>query len=87
MPFPGIGNDVRINMPVRVTSGLDTPILREGPGDPRNPSQSGGGMLDLPPCVFAAAAVPSVKLTSYSILISSAYWDTNDRDWDDGEKD
>ncbi|KAH9884970.1 hypothetical protein C8Q73DRAFT_718674 [Cubamyces lactineus] len=65
VPFPGIGNDVRISMPVRVTSGLDAPILRDGPDDPRNPPRPREGMLDLPP----------------------AYWDANDRDWDDGEKD
>ncbi|RPD67560.1 hypothetical protein L226DRAFT_529885 [Lentinus tigrinus ALCF2SS1-7] len=75
VPFPGIGNDVRIDVPVTIVSGIDAPLCRA----PRPISQAAAlgeqglgyapqppAMLDLPP----------------------AYWDVTGRGWGDlGEKD
>ena len=44
MPFPGIGNDLKLEVPVKVTSGIDKPLAKDDPG-----SDSAPPPLDLPP--------------------------------------
>ncbi|KAI0677776.1 hypothetical protein C8Q78DRAFT_110275 [Trametes maxima] len=47
VPFPGVGNNVEVVMPVTVTSGIDVPIIRDRPG-----AETSGALtefLDLPP--------------------------------------
>ncbi|KAI0832909.1 hypothetical protein BC628DRAFT_1335882 [Trametes gibbosa] len=34
VPFPGIGNDVLLSIPITITSGIDAPLARDGPGAP-----------------------------------------------------
>ncbi|KAI0328193.1 hypothetical protein GY45DRAFT_1338282 [Cubamyces sp. BRFM 1775] len=56
VPFPGVGNDLHINMPITVTSGIDAPVLRDqlvdvGPGAGDSSSQN---ILDLPPAYWDA---------------------------------
>ncbi|RPD67562.1 hypothetical protein L226DRAFT_529889 [Lentinus tigrinus ALCF2SS1-7] len=72
VPFPGIGNDVRMDVPVTIVSGIDAP-LSTGISQVAAPGERGVGyaaqpplMLDLPP----------------------AYWDVTGRGWGDlGVKD
>ncbi|KAI0665732.1 hypothetical protein C8Q78DRAFT_985738 [Trametes maxima] len=52
VPFPGLGNDVQLNMPVTVTSGIDTPVVRDDPGT-QEPGMN-PGLLDLPPAYWDA---------------------------------
>ncbi|KAI0355530.1 hypothetical protein OH77DRAFT_1425040 [Trametes cingulata] len=60
VPFPGLGNDVKVTMPIMLSSGIETPIVRD---DPRSSTHGAPDFLDLPP----------------------AYWDANNRDWDDNK--
>ncbi|KAI8989923.1 hypothetical protein BD414DRAFT_460256 [Trametes punicea] len=48
VPFPGIGNNLHIGMPITVSSGLDAPILREE----LNASAQSPSFLDLPPAYW-----------------------------------
>ena len=53
VPFPGIGNDLKLEVPVHVTSGIDKPVPREP-----SPADSDGAdrpppALDLPPSVLS----------------------------------
>ena len=48
VPFPGVGNNVKLEVPVNITSGIDQPLPRDqtdGESDDPPP------ILDLPPCV------------------------------------
>ncbi|KAH9854831.1 hypothetical protein C2E23DRAFT_893725 [Lenzites betulinus] len=47
VPFPGIGNNVRIDVPVTVTSGINAPIIRDG-----SSTQGPGAPLSLPPAYW-----------------------------------
>ncbi|KAI0642174.1 hypothetical protein C8Q79DRAFT_1003114 [Trametes meyenii] len=50
VPFPGVGNNVEVSIPICVTSGIDMPIIRDGAGV--TASSSGATtetFLDLPP--------------------------------------
>ncbi|KAI0364559.1 hypothetical protein BV20DRAFT_1125540 [Pilatotrama ljubarskyi] len=47
VPFPGLGNDVKLTMPSMVTSGINEPIVRDEPS-PSVPATA-SGLLDLPP--------------------------------------
>ncbi|KAI0641603.1 hypothetical protein C8Q79DRAFT_919106 [Trametes meyenii] len=47
VPFPGLGNDIQLSMPVTVTSGIDAPVVRDDPGT-QEPGTN-PGLLDLPP--------------------------------------
>ncbi|KAI0650969.1 hypothetical protein C8Q79DRAFT_1007179 [Trametes meyenii] len=47
VPFPGVGNNVEVVMPVTVTSGIDVPIIRDRSGAPA--SEALTEFLDLPP--------------------------------------
>ncbi|KAI0677777.1 hypothetical protein C8Q78DRAFT_1090328 [Trametes maxima] len=46
VPFPGLGNDVEVRIPVAVSSGSVTPIVREGSATTQMP------FLDLPPAYW-----------------------------------
>ncbi|KAH9884968.1 hypothetical protein C8Q73DRAFT_347945 [Cubamyces lactineus] len=52
IPFPGIGNGVRIRMPIIVTSGINEPIHRDGTNVPRPMSSRDHMQLDLPPAYW-----------------------------------
>ena len=45
VPFPGIGNSLKLEVPVTVTSGIDKPLAQSGTAENDPP------ILDLPPCV------------------------------------
>ncbi|KAI0691289.1 hypothetical protein C8T65DRAFT_745494 [Cerioporus squamosus] len=64
VPFPGIGNDLKLEVPVTVTSGIDNALPKEQP-EGKDGENAPSPTLDLPP----------------------AYWDPNDKDWGDNEKD
>ncbi|KAI1783735.1 hypothetical protein LXA43DRAFT_1077589 [Ganoderma leucocontextum] len=49
VPFPGIGNSLRLEVPVKVTSGIDKPIAKE-----ESDSDSMPPPLDLPPAYWDA---------------------------------
>ncbi|KAJ8482999.1 hypothetical protein ONZ51_g4996 [Trametes cubensis] len=56
VPFPGIGNDVNIHLPLAITSGLDEPILKNRVRigeDPKNAAR------DVPPAYIAPTGVAS----------------------------
>ena len=46
VPFPGIGNDLKLELPVNVTSGIEQPLAKESTDGEDTPP-----ILDLPPCV------------------------------------
>ncbi|KAI0328202.1 hypothetical protein GY45DRAFT_1018697 [Cubamyces sp. BRFM 1775] len=52
VPFPGIGNDVRIRLPIVVTSGINEPVHRDGANVPRPMSSRDHLQLDLPPAYW-----------------------------------
>ncbi|KAI0658714.1 hypothetical protein C8Q70DRAFT_183606 [Cubamyces menziesii] len=56
VPFPGVGNDLHINMPITVTSGIDTPVLRDQlvAGSSSASGSSNHNILDLPPAYWDA---------------------------------
>ncbi|KAI0800098.1 hypothetical protein C8Q74DRAFT_1214134 [Fomes fomentarius] len=60
VPFPGIGNGLKLELPVTVTSGIDQPLAKDS-----SETEDAPPILDLPP----------------------AYWDADDKDWGDDEKD
>lgn len=75
VPFPGVGNDVSLSMPIVITSGIDVPVVRDQP-------DASGAPLDLPPWVlFSVLLYPSYDDSRRS------YWDAGDKDWDDDLKD
>ncbi|KAH9854832.1 hypothetical protein C2E23DRAFT_901776 [Lenzites betulinus] len=47
VPFPGIGNNVRIDVPITVTSGINAPLIRDGPS-----THEPGAPLSLPPAYW-----------------------------------
>ncbi|KAL1944373.1 hypothetical protein VTO73DRAFT_3558 [Trametes versicolor] len=47
VPFPGVGNDVSLSMPIVITSGIDVPVVRDQP-------DASGAPLDLPPSYWDA---------------------------------
>ncbi len=47
VPFPGMGNVARLEVPIIITSGIDKPTRREHLGEGQVESQT----LDLPPYV------------------------------------
>ncbi|RPD67561.1 hypothetical protein L226DRAFT_566250 [Lentinus tigrinus ALCF2SS1-7] len=56
VPFPGIGNDLKLEVPVTVTSGIDKPLPRDSQsvskdGEPAQPPPN----LDLPPAYWDAS--------------------------------
>ncbi|KAI0737846.1 hypothetical protein C8Q80DRAFT_1114565 [Daedaleopsis nitida] len=63
IPFPGIGNNLKLKVPVNVTSGIDSPLPTAPGGDAG--SDTPPPELDLPP----------------------AYWNADDKEWGDDEKD
>ena len=46
VPFPGIGNSLKLEVPVTITSGIDKPLAQKNPAD----ADSEPSVLDLPPC-------------------------------------
>ncbi|RDX47805.1 hypothetical protein OH76DRAFT_1484486 [Lentinus brumalis] len=55
VPFPGISNDVRIDVPVTIVSGIDAPLSRTSPPVSQGAACSApptGPMLDLPPAYW-----------------------------------
>lgn len=75
VPFPGVGNDVSLSMPIVITSGIDVPVVRDQP-------DASGAPLDLPPCVLCFV----LRYPTYDDSRSS-YWDAGDKDWDIDLKD
>ena len=65
VPFPGVGNDLHINMPITVTSGIDTPVLRDQlvAGSSSASGSSNHNILDLPPYVTLLYPVEESRLT------------------------
>ena len=59
VPFPGIGNSLKLEVPVTVTSGIDKPLAQKNPAD----TDSEPSVLDLPPCV----AFPSSLLVYFCL--------------------
>ena len=58
VPFPGIGNSLKLEVPVTVTSGIDKPLAQSGTAENDPP------ILDLPPCVaFPTSYLVRVQLT------------------------
>ncbi|KAI0691290.1 hypothetical protein C8T65DRAFT_670569 [Cerioporus squamosus] len=59
VPFPGIGNDVHINIPVIIVSGIDAPLSRTPPAVVQGSTSAAppppGPMLDLPPAYWDAS--------------------------------
>ena len=49
VPFPGIGNSLRLEVPVNVTSGIIEPLAEE-----RAATSKEAPLLDLPPYVFVS---------------------------------
>ncbi|KAI0355527.1 hypothetical protein OH77DRAFT_333492 [Trametes cingulata] len=52
VPFPGVGNDVKMIMPIVVGSGLNAPLVTAQPGSPA--PATAPGVLDLPPSYWDA---------------------------------
>ena len=80
VPFAGIGNDVKVRVPITINSGIDAPVQLDQPG-----SCTGDGdapppppMLDLPPYVRCDT---SHWQCAFNRRRCRAYWDVNDRDW------
>ncbi|KAI0638685.1 hypothetical protein C8Q77DRAFT_1154295 [Trametes polyzona] len=46
VPFPGVGNDVLVEVPITVTSGIDAPLLRDQSEEWQSPPPD---FMDLPP--------------------------------------
>ena len=46
VPSPGIGNSLKLEVPVTITSGIDKPLAQKNPAD----ADSEPSVLDLPPC-------------------------------------
>ena len=57
VPFPGIGNSLKLEVPVTVTSGIDKPLAQSGTAENDPP------ILDLPPCV----AIPTSYLVRFQL--------------------
>ena len=82
VPFPGIGNDLKLEVPVHVTSGIDKPVPREQPPADGNSADPPLPALDLPPSVLS----PLLFSASADDLTGRAYWDANDNEWGDDDK-
>lgn len=79
VPFPGIGNGLKLELPVNITSGIDQPLAKES-----SETEDAPPILDLPPYVRHSLHMRRhVSLT----LFGRAYWDADDNDWGDDEKD
>ncbi|KAI0364609.1 hypothetical protein BV20DRAFT_974263 [Pilatotrama ljubarskyi] len=76
VPFPGLGNDVKMTRPVVVGSGINTPIIKDQPGS--SAPATAPRVLDLPPW-----AVPLLRPATSSHTTCRTYWDADDRAWDD----
>ncbi|KAI0364602.1 hypothetical protein BV20DRAFT_1125507 [Pilatotrama ljubarskyi] len=53
VPFPGLGNDVKLTMPIMVASGINKPIVRDEPGS--STLATAPSFLDLPPAYWDAS--------------------------------
>ena len=82
VPFPGIGNDLKLEVPVHVTSGIDKPVPREQPPADSDGADRPPPALDLPPSVFSPLSLSA----SADVLTGRAYWDANDNEWGDDDK-
>ena len=80
VPFPGIGNDLKLRLPMSITSGIDAPMSLDQPdgthadGDAPPPAP----LLDLPPYVIDS--LDRCRRSS-DFRQCRSYWDVNDRDW------
>lgn len=86
IPFPGIGNDLRMNVPVTIVSGIDAPLTRmpETKSHAASPAQTyvpqPSSMLDLPPSVL------SLCFCADADVLCRAYWDVNSQGWGDHDE-
>ena len=84
VPFPGIGNDLKLEVPVTVTSGIDKPLPKEQSGRKDGENVQPPPTLDLPPYVTFAVSHEHVLRADWYFR---AYWDATDKDWTADEKD
>ena len=89
VPFPGLGNDVTLEMPVTIDSGMDHAIPRIMPvrrsstfsslmSKPTSPEpRANDDVLGLPSSVLSIA----MDVCGMTNLFDRAYWDVNSYDW------
>ena len=63
VPFPGHGNDVKLEVPVTVTSGIDQPLARDEAQEDAPPYPT----LDLPP--YVSCLVLGVYVLTYCAVV------------------
>ncbi|KAI0355531.1 hypothetical protein OH77DRAFT_1425041 [Trametes cingulata] len=54
VPFPGLGNDVKMNMPIIISSGLNAPVMKDQPRSESSAAPAAPNVLDLPPSYWDA---------------------------------